>query len=347
MKKYLPIVAIVVFILGLLSFSEYILERQKVEAAEAASEEQRHIVVYSSLPADVNSALEKAFYEDTHLRASIQTQDEGQLVKQSLASPTHQVDVVISSEPVLRTLAKQQVLKPYTSPNTETVDGRFKDGKNEWTGLWINPMVFVVSQDYYLRAGMHFSKWDDLLTDPQIRIVAPDLAAMDMAGDFLCSFVETKGLEQTSLYLRTLQNHVVLYSKTMSPIVRRVASGDTDVGIVDAVTARQYRQDGVPIYILYPADGTSYWLNGVAVTQASTDEELTGAFMEWLFSKHVDDILRQHHLYFSHASSEGPQIIDDRGQALPLFPVQKQYTVQGRKALQDWWIKSVRFGKEL
>ena len=346
MKKYLPIVAIVVFIMGLLSFTEYIMEQQKAEAAQEAYEEQRHIVVYSTLPADINSALEKAFYEDTHWRVSLQTQED-QLVKQSIAVPNQHADVVISSEPVLRTLAKQHVLKPYESAATATVASRFKDSQYKWTGLWFNPMVFVVSQDYYVREGLHFSRWDDLLTDPLLRVVAPDLASMDMAGDFLCSFVEMRGKEQTELYLKTLQSHVILYSKTMSPIVRRVASGDADVGIVDAVTARQYRQDGVPIYILYPADGTAYWLNGAAVTTASTDEEITGAFMEWLFSKRVDTLLRQHHLYFSHTSIDGPQIVDDRGQQVQLFPVQKNYTVQGRKELQDWWIKAVRFGKEL
>ena len=91
----------------------------------------------------------------------------------------------------------------------------------------------------------------------------PDLAAMDMAGEFLCSFVEIKGLDESERYLRALQSHVASYSKSMSVNVRRVASGEADIGVADASSARQYRNDGAPIYIIYPQDGTSYWLTGL------------------------------------------------------------------------------------
>lgn len=346
MKKYIPFLAIGFFIAGLLILTAHIMEQQRIEAAQEAYEEQRHIVVSSSLPDDVNKVLESAFYEDTHMRVTIQTENEETTIKRAAGAPDQHPDVVIASESALRVLANQQILRSYASDMTDTVALRYKDGNGKWTGLWLNPIVFIASKDYYLRQGIHFSQWDDLLADSQVRIVFPDLASMDMAGDFLCSFVEMRGLELTGLYLRALQNHVVMYAQSTSAIVRRVASGDADVGVVDAAMARQFRQDGVPIYVIYPADGTSYWLMGAAVTQACQDEEIADTFMEWLFSKHVDEIFRKNHLYFSYTSSASAPIVDDRGQQLQLFPVQKQYTAQGRKELQDWWIKSVRFGKE-
>ena len=69
---------------------------------------------------------------------------------------------------------------------------------------------------YYERRGQLLSTWDDLLTDPQMLLAFPDLAAMDMAGEFLCSFVEIKGLDESERYLRALQSHVASYSKSMS-----------------------------------------------------------------------------------------------------------------------------------
>lgn len=345
MKKYFPLLAIILFIAGIFVWAAYIMEQQQREAARELYEKQRHIVVYSSLPGDVNQALERAFYADTHLRVNIQTREEEQIARQEPSLDTSP-DVVIAPEQTLRLLAERQILLSYASARTDAVPERYKDKQGTWIGLWLNPMVFVVSRDYYARQGMQPLYWDDLLTNPQIRIVFPDLAAMDMAGDFLCSFVEMRGLEQTGLYLRTLQNHVTAYSQSTSAIVRRIASGDADIGISDAAIARQFRQDGMPVYVLYPADGTSYWLTGAAVTRACQDEELADTFMDWLFSAHVDTVFRQHHLYFSYTDNENANMVDDQGRQLQLFPVEKKYTAQGRRELQDWWIKFVRFGKD-
>ena len=80
-----------------------------------------------------------------------------------------------------------------------------KDPEQLWNGLWYNPMVFIVSQSYYERRGMQIRTWDDLLTDPEMVLAFPDLASMDMAGEFLCSFVEMRGIEDSERYLRSLQ----------------------------------------------------------------------------------------------------------------------------------------------
>lgn len=346
LKKYIPFVAIIIFVVALLTYSTVVSDERQKEKEEAAYEAQRHIVVYSTLPSDVNRDLEQAFYQKTHLHVTIQTQTDDQFITQTVANPQHHPDVVIASEPTLQEMDRQALLHPYLSEQTAMVAESYKDHEGAWTGLWLNPMVFIVSQDYYLRQGIHFGAWDDLITDPQINIAFPDLASMDMAGDFLCSLVEMRGTELTGLYLRAVQSHVALYSKSMSAIARRIAGGEADVGVIDAAMARQFRSDGVPFYIVYPTDGTSYWLTGVAVTQWNHDEELANTFVEWLFSPDVDTILRKNHLYFNYTSNRAPQSLDDRGQQLTIFPVRKNYTIQGRKALQDWWIKSVRFGKE-
>jgi len=215
-----------------------------------------------------------------------------------------------------------------------------------WSGLWYNPMVFVVSQSYYERRGQLLSTWDDLLTDPQMLLAFPDLAAMDMAGEFLCSFVEIKGLDESERYLRALQSHVASYSKSMSVNVRRVASGEADIGVADASSARQYRNDGAPIYIIYPQDGTSYWLTGIAVTNWCEDGELANAFADWIYSPEANAVLQQKHIFMSDALPQAQPDLDANGRGLVLFPVKKLYSDEGRRNLQSWWIKSIRFGKE-
>ena len=94
----------------------------------------------------------------------------------------------------------------------------------------------------------------------------PDLAATDMAGDFLCSYVEIAGTAEASRYFKALQPHIASYAKTMSPIVRRVAAGEADMGVASAMTVRQFLRDKAPVVMLYPQNGTSYWLYGRGTT---------------------------------------------------------------------------------
>lgn len=346
MKRYIPIAAVIVFVIAALAFGNHLLVLKKQAAAQAAYEAERHLVVYSDMPEDVNRNLAAAFHKRTGLRVQIQTRTDDELYtlwrSDGKEGPPA---VLIASEPVLREQKAHQVLRPYASQFTESVPYPQKDSDAMWTGLWLDPMVFIIHNEYYARRGMYIRTWDDLLTDPTLQVAFPDLAATDMAGDFLCSFVEVKGTEAAGLYLKALQSHISMYSKVMAANVRRVAGGEADIGIVDGATARQYRQDGMPIYIVYPRDGTSYWLTGAAVTKWCRDDELAQAFMDWLYSRDVDDVLRGSHLYLTYANSDARKILDSRGQELILFPVQKQYTGEGRRTLQDWWIKSVRFGK--
>ena len=172
------------------------------------------------------------------------------------------------------------------------------------------------------------------------------LAATDIGGDFLCEFVEVHGSERSALYFRSLQERIGTYSKTMAPVMHRVASGEVQVGIIDALTERQYRFDGAPVFDVYPQDGTSYWLTGTAVTRWCEDEELAAVFTDWLLSNEAVDILSKNRLYYNFASSTLPQRQDSKGKDPVLFMTTKHYNDEQRKELQDWWIRTVRFGKD-
>lgn len=345
MKKFVPFIVLSLFIILLLGLCGPILTQRQQEEAQRAYEAERHLVVFSDLPQDVNDGLAQRFYEEKHLRVQIYSKSDSD-IRQALKDDGVKPDILIASEANLREQKKNGILQPYASPVTDQVPPSMKDPEQLWNGLWYNPMVFILSQSYYERRGMQIRTWDDLLTDPEMSLAFPDLASMDMAGEFLCSFVEMRGMDESERYLRSLQSHVAAYSKSMSANVRRVASGEADMGVADASVARQYRNDGAPIYILYPQDGTSYWLTGAAVTNWCEDGELTNAFVDWLYSKDASAVLRQKHIFMSDALPPAQPEVDAKGQEIALFPVKKMYSDEGRRALQAWWIKSIRFGKE-
>lgn len=348
MKKYVPILVVVCFVLSVLGFSTIVLKQQQADRAAEAYRQQRHLIVWSDLPGDVNQVLARSFHSDTGMRVQIETYTDDQI--KELAQKKDYMksgpDYIIAAEPVLKNLQKASLLSPYASVVTESVPYAMKDADGYWTGLWYDSMVFVIGTDYYARRGDSIDVWGDLLTDPQMVLAFPDLAATDMAGDYLCSFIEVHGIEETGRYYRALQGHVSSYTKSMSAIVRRVAAGEAHVGVADALTARQFEKEKAPIVIVYPQDGTSYWLYGGAVTNWNADAELVSLFSDWLLSRSALATLHNHKIYLTTASDVLPKELDSRNRYPVPFSIKKIYTDEGRKEMQDWWIRTIRFGKE-
>ena len=69
MKKHLLLLGIILFIMGLLWAGVFIQQdREQQLEAQAMYEKERHLTVYSDLPAAANRDLATAFYEETGLR---------------------------------------------------------------------------------------------------------------------------------------------------------------------------------------------------------------------------------------------------------------------------------------
>ena len=128
MKRYIPLVCVIVFIVALLGFSNYIwYEQQRQQEEQSSYETERHIVAVSDMPADVNAELSAAFYKQTGMHVQIISKTDDELHQQMKTAHAGEMpDVLIAAEPVLRQAAAVQQLKPYASIQTETVPYAFK-----------------------------------------------------------------------------------------------------------------------------------------------------------------------------------------------------------------------------
>ncbi|MBF1325935.1 MAG: hypothetical protein HXM51_05070, partial [Megasphaera micronuciformis] len=167
MKRYFTFIGMIVFIGLFLAVGVYIQqERQQQLATQEMYAKERHLVVYSDMPTAVNRDLAEAFYKSKHLRVQMVSMSEDGL-QRALQKPVQgrmTPDVVIASEDTLRQGQIQGCFIPYSSEATETVPIYLKDDENAWTGLWYDPLLFVVNRDYYAMGGNNINTWSDLLT---------------------------------------------------------------------------------------------------------------------------------------------------------------------------------------
>ncbi|EGS33313.1 ABC transporter substrate-binding protein [Megasphaera sp. UPII 135-E] len=347
MKRYIPLGTLTVFIIVIFACSYYVFNIREKASQQMQTTAVRHVMVFSDLPSEINQEMATVFYQRTGMRVQIRTVSDSNLkYLMTNVETTEKPDIIIATEPVLRMAGANGRLRSFPVVPKEQVSFRFRDKNRRWLGLWYNPTVFVVRSEYYQNHGGNIQGWEDLIVENKVRIAVPDFAATDMAGDLLCTLVEVNGIQKMKTYLQAIQQNSVSYAKTLSISARRVASGEVDIGVVDGSHARQYQKDGAPMVIVYPKEGTAYWLTGVGVTIWNHDDEFSNRFLEWLFSEDIVQILQKNKIFVDFTTPMIHQEADIQGKSLRVFPVRKEYTEEGRLALQEWWVRTIRFGKD-
>ena len=106
----------------------------------------------------------------------------------------------------------------------------------------------------------------------------------------------------------------------------------------------RYMQDGYPLKIIYPADGTSYLLTGVGVTTQDAMKNLAAKnFADWLLSDDAQLILQKNGFYFLPTNPATLSYKSFAGKNLVLLNKSKNFSEVERQNFLDRWVKYIRF----
>ncbi|MDU5255127.1 MAG: extracellular solute-binding protein [Veillonella sp.] len=110
--------------------------------------------------------------------------------------------------------------------------------------------------------------------------------------------------------------------------------------------AAQYSHHGYPIKIIYPKDGTSYYVTGAAVLKNSKHKADSVEFINWLLSSKTAKYMVEKNFTYIFTNPEMDEPKDSMGHDLVLWPVNGGYTLEGKKLLLNHWVSQVRFRKD-
>ena len=173
-----------------------------------------------------------------------------------------------------------------------------------------------------------------------------DFVASQNAANLLYNMVEAKGETSTIQFFNGLKPHVIQHAKFLSTPVRLAALGETDIGIGNYSDAAQYMSHSYPVKVIFPADGTSFYLTGAAVLDGTRNTIESTEFIKWLLAKETAQFMIRHNFHFAFTNPEMSDPKDSLGRRLVLWDVQGGYTVEGKKVLLNLWVSQVRFRKE-
>ena len=345
MKRWMAFSILMLFVIGMLGYGIYFYREEQLEKAKVPV--RGEITVYTDLPNNLTTLLADKYLVEKNVKVTIMPLTEEQMeqrVSSKLADTSG--DVVITSEDNLVIGASQDKFVPIVNERIDEVLDRLKDSNGYWVGLWYDPIVFVQNGTFCKGSGQHITTWDTLQKPGTWRIVMTDFVASQNAANLLYNMVEYKGEPDALAYLLALKPHVIQHAKFLSTPIRLTALGESDIGIGNLSDAQQYIRHSYPVKMIYPSDGTSFYLTGAAIQKDSKHKNESIEFITWLLSNDTAKYMMENNFTYIFANPEVVEPLDSLGKSVVLWPVNGGYTVEGKKLLLNHWVSQVRFRKD-
>ena len=320
----------------------------RVGADERISELE--LTAYTTLPAETVTILSEAYEKENHVRVNFVPLPAKDLIQKtaddSVSDPTvvETVDVILAESSVLNSLANRKLLISNASEVNDAVKNNFKDKHDRWIGVWYDPVVFCTNKDFLNTLREIPDTWTELANFPNVRIGITDFIVADAASNLMFQMIGNFGDAETYKILRGIHPKVAQYTKFLSNPVRQAGMGETDISIAVGSETIRYIQEGYPLKIIYPADGTSYILTGVALpTKNSSKSSEAKKFSDWLLSDNAQLALQRNGFYFISTNPNSLAYKSFAGKNLVLFKNSPEFTEQQQHNFLERWVKHVRF----
>jgi iron(III) transport system substrate-binding protein len=156
--------------------------------------------------------------------------------------------------------------------------------------------------------------WEDLL-DPSLtgEIQIADPNSSGTAYTTLATLVQIMGEDEAFEYLKQLDANVSQYTKSGSAPVKAAARGETGLGIVFMHDAVAQAEEGFPIEVVAPCEGTGYEIGSMSLVEGAQNPEAAKTFYDWVLQADVQSKMPEAGSYQipSNASATPPEAAPD------------------------------------
>lgn len=185
--------------------------------------------------------------------------------------------------------AAEGLLETYESPALESIDSQFKSQDGTWSPFSLQIISYLVNEDWLAENGYEApTSWDELITEKyKDNIVIAHPATSGMSYTWLYYMVQLMGEEEAFEYLHKLNDNIFQYAKSSNSPPRMVGMGECALTVAYTNQGMTNRDEGYPISITTPAEGTSYENSAMAIIKNGPADELENAktFIDWALSK--------------------------------------------------------------
>jgi len=317
-----------------------------VLAVLAAPALAQTVNVYTAWPESLSQPIFKAYTAKTGVQINFIRLSTGELVARATAEKNNpRADVIWGAPGDGFAAAKEAgIIEPYRPPTWDKIPAELKDREAYFTAVAKNTLVFMSNAKLLKEKGLKPpTSWNDLL-DPAFKgqIQTADARTSGTALTRILSIYYAFGKDEqrTFDYQKKLHANVQVYTKSGGGCTVPAALGQTMVCIAHMPDAMEAKKKGYDMIVSFPKEGVAAVIEGVALVKGAKNRDQAMKFIDWTFSKDMQDLLDKHDVYMLPTLPEAS--IDAAVQALmkeaKLLPVDLEWVGKNRRRLVERWV---------
>jgi iron(III) transport system substrate-binding protein len=256
-----------------------------------AAEAQSKLVVYSANDSTLNDLVFAAFTKETGIVVEPVAAGSGVLVRRLQSEKARpQSDILWGvSRSLLQT--NKSVFEAYVSRNKGVTPAEYRDPDDLWIGNNLHLLV-ILQNTKLVPEGQGPKSWEDLL-DPKWKgkIAFTDPANSGSAYQTVTMLVDLWGGGDTGWkkVAQLFRNMKVLNRSSL--VFQGVGNGEYPLGISLEYAGPLWASNGAPVKVIYPADGTTFSMEGVAIIKGGPNNASAKAFVDYINAKATREMI--------------------------------------------------------
>ncbi len=259
--------------------------------AGSAALAQKKLVVYTANESTLNDLVFKSFTQETGIQVEPVTAGSGVLVRRLQAEKAHPLSDILWG--VNRSLLQtnKALFSAYASKNRDATPAEYRDPGDLWIGNNLHLLV-ILQNTKLVPADQGPKTWADLL-DPKWKgkIAFTDPANSGSAYATVTMLVDLWGGGDAGWKKvgELFRNMKVLNRSSL--VFQGVGNGEYPLGISLEYAGPLWASNGAPMKTVYPADGTSAAMEGVAIIKGGPNPDSAKAYVDYINRKDVREMI--------------------------------------------------------
>jgi iron(III) transport system substrate-binding protein len=252
---------------------------------------QKKLVVYSANDSTLNDLVFAAFAKETGIQVDPVAAGSGVLVRRLQSEKARpQGDIIWGvSRSLLET--NKSLFEAYASRNKDATPAEYRDPGDLWIGNNLHLLV-ILQNTKLVPEGQGPKTWADLL-DPKWKgkIAFTDPANSGSAFQTVTMLVDLWGGGDAGWKKvgELFRNMKVLNRSSL--VFQGVGNGEYPLGISLEYAGPLWASNGAPVKVVYPADGTSASMEGVAVIKGGPNTDNAKVYVDYINRKDVREMI--------------------------------------------------------
>ncbi|KYZ76599.1 iron ABC transporter substrate-binding protein [Anaerosporomusa subterranea] len=246
-------------------------------AAEKTAQ-SKNLTIYTALNENEIGTYVKAFEAKTGIKVSFVRLSAGEIITRLRAEKNNPKSTIVFGGPsdTFIVMAKDGLLEPYASPAAAAAPEQYKDKQGYWSPIYIGILGFGTNSKLAEQKGIKPPEsWDDLLK-PEFKglVSIAHPGASGTSYTVLASLVQMWGEDNAFAYLKKLNLNIRNYEKSGAAPAQKAGLGEALVGICFSHDILIPINEGYPLKLTFPRDGTGYEIGGMAMVKNGPKDEV-------------------------------------------------------------------------